>query len=43
VRGQVEGIDEEAFHQAAEQARDNCPVSKALADSVKIELDAALV
>src|SRR4051812_21104925 len=42
VRGQVDGLDESAFKQAAEQAKKNCPVSKALAAVPKIELDAAL-
>lgn len=30
VRGEVEGIDEAAFLQAAQDAKDTCPVSKAL-------------
>jgi osmotically inducible protein OsmC len=42
VRGQVEGLDESAFKQAAEQAKKNCPVSKALAAVPRIELDASL-
>jgi lipoyl-dependent peroxiredoxin len=42
VRGQVEGLDEGAFKQAAEQAKKNCPVSKALAAVPRIELDASL-
>ena len=42
VRGQVEGIEDEAFRAAAEGARENCPVSKALAGNVEISLDAAL-
>jgi osmotically inducible protein OsmC len=42
VRGQVEGTDEESFRQAAETAKDNCPVSKALAGNVALSLDAAL-
>jgi lipoyl-dependent peroxiredoxin len=43
VRGQVDGLDESAFKQAAEQAKKNCPVSKALAAVPEITLDAALV
>jgi len=43
VRGQVDGLDESAFKQAAEQAKKNCPVSKALASVPEITLDAALV
>src|SRR3954453_3796974 len=41
VQGSVEGIDAEAFRAAAEGAKDNCPVSKALA-GVEITLDASL-
>ncbi len=41
VRGRVDGADEDAFRQAAETAKTNCPVSKALA-GVEITLDAAL-
>ena len=40
TRARVPGIDEEAFRQAAEAAKENCPVSKALA--TEISLDAAL-
>jgi osmotically inducible protein OsmC len=42
VRGQVEGLDEDGFRQAAEDAKANCPVSKALAGNVELELDARL-
>jgi len=42
VRGEVDGIDEEAFRAAAEEAKEGCPVSNALADSVEITLDAVL-
>jgi osmotically inducible protein OsmC len=42
VRGEVEGIDADGFRQAAEQAKQNCPVSKALAGNVELELDAQL-
>lgn len=41
VRGEVDGLDEAAFQQAAEAAKAGCPVSKALA-GVPITLDAAL-
>lgn len=41
VRGTVPGIDAGAFTQAAEQAKANCPVSKALTGTT-ITLDAAL-
>ena len=43
IRGDVEGMDEDAFRRVAEEAKDNCPVSKALAGSVEISLDASLV
>jgi osmotically inducible protein OsmC len=42
IRGQVEGIDDDAFREAAEGARDNCPVSQALKGNVEVTLDAAL-
>jgi lipoyl-dependent peroxiredoxin len=42
VRGQVDGLDEEGFRQAAEQAKEACPVSKALASVPEITLDATL-
>jgi lipoyl-dependent peroxiredoxin len=41
VRGEVEGIDEAAFLEAANAAKVGCPVSKALT-GVEITLDAAL-
>ena len=43
VRGSVPGMDEAAFVAAAEDARKNCPVSKALAAVPEITVDAALV
>ena len=42
VRGEVDGLDEDAFRQAAETAKTNCPVSKALAAVGNITLDASL-
>jgi osmotically inducible protein OsmC len=42
VRGHVDGLDESGFRDAAEGAKTNCPVSKALAGNVEITLDAAL-
>lgn len=42
VRGSVPGMDEEAFRAAAETAKENCPVSKALAGVPKITVDASL-
>ncbi len=41
VRGEVEGLDAEQFAQAAQAAKESCPVSKALT-GVDITLDAAL-
>lgn len=41
VRGEVEGLDEAGFVEAAEAAKAGCPVSKALT-GVDISLDAAL-
>ena len=42
VRGTVPGMDESAFLEAASAAKENCPVSKALAAVPEITLDAAL-
>ena len=42
IRGEVEGTDEDAFRAAAEQAKENCPVSQALKGNVEITLDASL-
>ena len=39
VRGEVSGIDEAAFLKAADEAKETCPVSKALT-GVEITLDA---
>lgn len=43
IRAEVEGIDDAGFQQAAEGARENCPVSQALKGNVEITLDAALL
>jgi osmotically inducible protein OsmC len=42
VRGVVPGLDEDAFRAAAEDARQNCPVSQALGAVPEITLDAEL-
>jgi lipoyl-dependent peroxiredoxin len=42
VRGTVPGMDEEAFREAAEGAKEGCPVSGALAGGPEITLDASL-
>ncbi|MDF2753375.1 MAG: OsmC-like protein, partial [Gaiellaceae bacterium] len=36
IRGQVDGLDEDGFREAAEQAKDNCPVSQALSEDVEV-------
>jgi osmotically inducible protein OsmC len=43
VRGKVPGIDQAAFQQAAEGAKKNCPVSKALQGIAQVTLEAKLV
>ena len=40
VRGTVPGVDADGFRQAAEGAKEGCPVSKALAAVPEITLDA---
>jgi osmotically inducible protein OsmC len=40
VRGRVPGLDADGFRKAAEGAKENCPVSKALAGVPEITLDA---
>ena len=42
INGEVDGLDEDAFRQAAEAAKENCPVSQAFEGNVEITLDAAL-
>jgi osmotically inducible protein OsmC len=42
VRGRVDGIDGVAFQEAAEAAKENCPVSQALKGNVEVTLDAQL-
>jgi osmotically inducible protein OsmC len=42
VQGNVPGIDEEAFVAAAQQAKDNCPVSQALKGNVELSVTARL-
>lgn len=43
VRGKVPGIDQAAFQQAAEGAKKNCPLSKAIQGNVEITMQAQLV
>jgi len=42
IRGQVEGLDADGFREAAEAAKENCPVSQALKGNVEVSLDASL-
>jgi lipoyl-dependent peroxiredoxin len=42
VQGNVPGIDEGRFRAAAEQAKENCPVSQALKGNVELELTTRL-
>jgi osmotically inducible protein OsmC len=42
VVGSVPGLDDAAFQQAAQTAKENCPVSKALASVPQISLEAKL-
>jgi lipoyl-dependent peroxiredoxin len=43
VEGRVPGMDEAAFRQAAEAAKEGCPVSQALKGNVELELTARLL
>jgi osmotically inducible protein OsmC len=43
VQGSVPGSDEDAFREAAEQAKDGCPVSGALKGNVEMEVTARLL
>jgi lipoyl-dependent peroxiredoxin len=40
--GTVPGVDEAGFQAAAQQAKEGCPVSRALADVPEITLEASL-
>jgi|SRR5919108_3656855 osmotically inducible protein OsmC len=42
VVGNVSGIDDSAFREAAEHAKENCPVSKALRGNVELTITARL-
>jgi len=42
VSGAVPGIDADAFREAAEAAKDGCPVSGALKGNVELSVDASL-
>jgi lipoyl-dependent peroxiredoxin len=42
LRGRVPGIDEDGFLEAARDAEQNCPISRAIKGNVEISLDAQL-
>jgi len=42
VEGSVPGVDEDGFREAAENAKDNCPVSQALKGNVELSVSARL-
>ena len=42
VRGRVPGITDEEFRKAAEDAKDGCPISRALKGNVQLSVDASL-
>jgi lipoyl-dependent peroxiredoxin len=42
IRGEVDGFDEDGFRRAAEEAKENCPVSQALKGNVEVSVDASL-
>ena len=42
VRGRVTGLNNDRFRAIAEQAKDGCPISRAIVGNVAISLDAAL-
>jgi osmotically inducible protein OsmC len=42
VTGKVSGLDADGFQKAAEEAKRNCVISRALSDSIEITLEATL-
>jgi len=42
VRGAAPGASDTSFREAAEKARDGCPISKALTGNVELSVDATL-
>jgi osmotically inducible protein OsmC len=42
VRGQVDGMDEQGFLEAANGAKENCPISQLVKGNTELTLDAAL-
>jgi len=43
VSGKVPGLDADGFQKAAEEAKANCVISRALSDNIEITLEATLV
>jgi lipoyl-dependent peroxiredoxin len=43
VKGRVPGVDEQAFREAAEGAKEGCPVSIALKGNVELSVEASLL
>jgi lipoyl-dependent peroxiredoxin len=43
VKGRVPGVDEQAFREAAEGAKEGCPVSNALKGNVELSVEASLL
>ena len=43
IKGNVDGLDDAGFQRAAEEAKENCPVSQALKGNVEVSLDASLL
>ncbi len=42
IQGKVPGVDDATFRDAAEAAKNNCPVSNALKGNVEVELEAVV-
>ena len=42
VRGRISGIDAAAFQEAADAAKENCPISQALKGNVDLSVEASL-
>ncbi len=42
VRGQIADLDDDDFEEAAEKAKESCPVSRALSGNVEINVEATL-
>ena len=42
IHGNLPALEEDGFRKAAEEAKENCPVSQALKGNVEISLEASL-